>query len=768
MESGREPPRPGSVRTYDDLAERLRALRSWAGVSYREAHRRTVRDRTARGVCEIPAYATVYHCFQPGRSRIDPELLVDIVRVLVEDDAAAAEWRQVCQVVDQRAAEASVVDVATDLPADLPHFTGRRAELNRLPAGTETGLVTIHGMAGAGKTTLATHIAQRQAPGLRLFVDLRGYDPDRPPADPAAVLGAFLRRLGVRGSEIAPLDLARRTAMYRSLLAGSPALVLLDNAGSEDQVAPLLTDADGCLTLVTSRRRLELPGITQEIALEPFAPAESVELLRRTATGQVDAAPELAARIADLCGHLPLAVALIAGWMDNRPDWTLSDHLDRLTERRGSLRLDDTVEVALETSYERLPDDDQRLLRLLSLHPGPDLDACAAAALTGGGLSSTTATLDRLVSASVLRQPATDRFAMHDLVRIFASDRAREEERPAGRRSALVKLYDHYRRTAKCALVHYAPQDRHRHPEVPDPGTPMPSIADRESAAAWLEAERANLLAIASHASNNGSPQHAVDLSVLLFRFLDDAGHHQDAAMLHGLAARIAAPPGQARALINLGTACWRLGRYDEALQHNQDALAIHQELGDRVGEGIALTNLAVSYGRLDRLPEAIEHYRTAIDILATTDDRVTEGVALGNLGYALERSGRLDEALEQNLRHLELARRIGDRAAQGVALGNVGSVYQRLGRLDEALQHHEQALVLARQTGYRLGELSILNELGADLHLLGRFDPALETYRRAESLADELDNPGELDCARAGIEQCQQALASRTSGSGR
>ncbi|WP_433005714.1 tetratricopeptide repeat protein [Kribbella sp. CA-294648] len=759
MESGREPPRPGLVRTYDELAERLRALRSWSGASYREVHRRTVRDRTGRGVSEIPAYATVYNCFQPGRRRMDPELVVDVVRALVDDDSAAAEWRQVCQVVDQRAAEASVVDVAAELPADLPHFIGRRTELGRVPAGTETGLVTIHGMPGSGKTTLATHIAQRLAPGSRLFVDLRGHDPERPPADPAAVLGAFLRRLGVRGSEIAPLDLARRTAMYRVLVARCRTLVLLDNAGSEDQVAPLLTDADGCLTLVTSRRRLELPGITQEIALEPFAPAESVELLRRSASGRVDASPQLAGQIADFCGHLPLAVALIAGWMDNRPDWTLSDHLDRLAERRGGLRLDNAVEVALATSYERLPDDDRRLLRLLSLHPGADLDVYAAAALTGGGLSRTSMTLDRLVSASVLRRPTTGRYAMHDLVRIFASDRAREEERPAERRSALLKLYDYYRHSAKCAMVHYAPQDRHRHPEVPAPDTPTPALSDRDSASAWLEAERANLLAVASHASSNGSAQHIVDLSILLFRFLDAAGHHQDAAMVHGLAATIAEPPERARALINLGTACWRLGRYDEALAHNQAALVIHRDMGDRVGEGIALTNLGVSCGRLDRLPEAIEHYRTAIDILATTDDRVTEGVALGNLGYALERSGRLDEALEQNLRHLELARRIDDQAAQGVALGNVGSVYQRLGRLEEALAYHEQALALARQTGYRLGELSILNELAADLHLLGQIDRALETYSLAEDLAGALDNPGELECARAGIERCRQTL---------
>ena len=185
------PPGPAGVRTHDDLAARLRSLRSWAGVPYREVHRRIVRRRRDRGIAELPGFATVHRCFQPGRSRLDAELVVDVVQALLGDQAAVAEWRQACQVVDGRAGEASVVEVSTELPPDLPRFTGRRQALRQVftavTADQPAELVMIHGMAGAGKTAMATHVGRRLAeswPGGQLMVDLRGWDPARPPADP--------------------------------------------------------------------------------------------------------------------------------------------------------------------------------------------------------------------------------------------------------------------------------------------------------------------------------------------------------------------------------------------------------------------------------------------------------------------------------------------------------------------------------------------------------------------------------------------------------
>ena len=86
------------------------------------------------------------------------------------------------------------------LPADVFGFTGRSgelAELDALRAGG-AGLAVLAGSPGVGKSALATHWAQlaaRHFPDGQLYVDLRGYDPDRPvPAGDA--LAGFLRALG--------------------------------------------------------------------------------------------------------------------------------------------------------------------------------------------------------------------------------------------------------------------------------------------------------------------------------------------------------------------------------------------------------------------------------------------------------------------------------------------------------------------------------------------------------------------------------------------
>jgi len=752
-----EPPSPHGVRTFDELVARLRLLRAWAGLSYHEVHRRVVDLRQPRRIPERLVYNTVYRCFQPGRSRLDVELVVDVARVLAGDDAVAAQWRVAYQVISGRATEAEIVSVSWALPEDLPEFTGRRAELDRaLGAIDASGPVTpstgrgaalvsaIDGMAGVGKTQLAIHAGQhllRQGrfTDLQAWVNLRGHEADRPPADPAAVLGAFLRRLGVPGDQIYHLDLAARAARYRELLAGKRALIVLDNAAGEEQVLPLLPDSPSCLALITSRRTLTGLPAAQHLRLDVFPPEEAMEFLRRaTGADRIDADRETAARIADLVGHLPLALALVASRITHSQDWTLGDHLSRLVERGRHRRLDDGVELALHSSYDALRPDERRAFRLLALHPGRDLDAHAAAALGDTDPDGARRRLDDLFAASLLQQKAAGRYEFHDVVRLYAAGRAVDDEPDSARRDALTRLFDHYLHTAATATDALYPFQQRRRP------APVP-LADAAEAKAWLEVERPNLLAVAAWSAGHGWPTHTHRLGTTLGRHLDIAGHYGDAITLHRHALDAARMVGdldaEGTALGNLGIMFWRVSRNDDAIEHSRQAVRVFREVGDTASEALALCNLGLVHEREGRYEAASDHYRRALRVFREVGHRTGEGATLNNLAVVYLQLGRYQESIEHSLQALDIRREQDDRAGEALVLCNLGGAYERLGRCAEATDHHQRALAICREIGYRNGEGYALTSLGTVQERLGRFDDAVEHHRLALAIAAEIDD---------------------------
>jgi len=621
------------------------------------------------------------------------------------------------------------------LPADVAAFTGRAAdlaELDRLTGAAEPAAVVISavsGTAGVGKTALAVRWAHRVAdrfPDGQLYVNLRGYDADQP-MPPADALAALLRALGVPAADV-PLDRAERTARYRAEIAGRRVLVLLDNAGSVEQVRPLLPGTGPGLVLVTSRD--SLAGLVardgaHRIDLDLLPPADARALLRRLVGPRVDAEPAAAAALAAQCGRLPLALRVAAELATSRPGSTLTELVDELADQRQRLDLLDAggdphtaVRSVFSWSYQRLPATDRRAFRLLGLHPGADVDGYAVAALTGTSLAAARRALGRLSRAHLVQAGAAGRFGMHDLLRVYAAELARRDEAEADRRAALARLYGYYVATAAAAMDALHPAERHRRPPVPDPGTPAPELADLAAAQAWLDAERANLVGTAAH----GSPEQVVVLASTLFRYLDSGGHYPDALTVHGHALRAA------------------------------------QRLGDGAAESRARCDLAVVYSRQVQLDRCIDYLRQALALARQVGDRQAEARALGVLGVAHHLQGRSDLAVEHDRQVLAVFRELGDRTNEARALGNLGVAYRAQGRPELAVVHQRQALAAFRALGERVGEAEVGNALAESLRAVGDTQQAAREHAAALAVALEIGNRHEQACAHHNLGAIYQA----------
>ena len=697
------------------------------------------------------------------------DLVVDIAQLLLGDAAAADEWRQACWVVAGLGRAATIVSVTDSWPAELPSFTGRHTDLQSILecADGEWRGILISGMPGVGKTWLAVRaghllIARGRLGRLRLVVDLRGFDPDRPPADPNAVLDGFLRRLGVPGEQIQQYSMAERTAKFRKLLAGSNALILLDNAASVEQVRPLLPADPGCFVLITSRRSLpDLPSV-RHLSLGVLSLDDAVGVLRHAADRGIHVELEIAARIAELLGCLPLALNLIASRIQACPDWTSADHLERLQHHRSSLRLDSGVEVAISLSYRDLSADQRRAFRLLALHPGGDLTPSAAAALTGAEVAEAHRLLDQLTAASLLQCPQPGRYRFHDLIRTYAAGRVQDEDAAGARRASLARLSDHYLHTASQAMDLVYPHERRRRPRIPAPATAVLTLPDQAAARSWLDVERANLLAVAIRTAPGGSAIGA--FSAILHRHLAVTGRYPDGQLLHQYAITAAAQAGdhvrEATALLNLAELDVRTGKYDLAIDHGQRALDLSDDNGGAEVEGRALVYLGLAHQLTGRYDRAADYHLRALVRCREVANRVGEATALGNLGVVSQLTGRYEQAADYHRQALAAFNDLGAVEDKARALDNIGIIHRLFGRYEQAADHHRRALALFLHADALEGQACGHDNLGVVYQLTGRYRQAAEHHQQALALArkigdrdDEgraLNNLGDL-CRRTG-----------------
>jgi DNA-binding SARP family transcriptional activator/Tfp pilus assembly protein PilF len=657
--------------------------------------------------------------------------------------------------VDQRA-EA----VPRQLPPAVAPFTGRDRELVALTSLLEPGprvrplvISAIGGTGGVGKTALAVQCAHEvadQFPDGQLYVNLRGYDVDQPvPA--ADALAGFLRALGMTSERI-PAETEERATAYRSLLAGRRVLVVLDNARTEEQVRPLLPGGSSCAVMVTSRDTLA--GLVARdgavrLELDLLQARQAEALLRELIGDRADSDPDATAALAACCCRLPLALRLAAELANTRPGVSLADLTSELADVQDRLDLLDAggdvrtaIRAVFSWSCRHLDDDAALVFRMAGLHPGPDFEAYAVAALTGTTVAVAGRLLDGLTRAHLIQPAGPGRYCMHDLLRGYARELAAEHDRDGQRRAALTRLFDHYLYTAAAAMNALLPAERNRRPAISPPATPALPVSDATAARAWLDAERANLVAVATQAATHGWPGHATRLSATLYRYLDLGGYYPEGSTIHACARRAAHDAGdraaEAATLNCLGVADWRQGRYPHATSHFRDSLALYREVGDPAGQGRVLVSLALVELAQGRYPQAASHHRQALALFRDSGDRIGEARTLVNLGDIELRQGRYPQAASHHRQALALFRDSGDRIGEANTLDSLGNVELRQGLYRQATRHVEQALALCRETGDRTSEAEAQESLGNIELRQGRYPQATSHLEQALALFRE------------------------------
>lgn len=660
------------------------------------------------------------------------------------------------------------------LPAATTAFTGRGLQLRRLdqllvvavdpPAGG-AAITVVSGTAGVGKTALVLHWAHRvraQFSDGQLYVNLRGYAPD-PPVRPIEALAGFLQALGVPAAQV-PSDPDPAAAMYRTLLADRQMLIVLDNASDVAQVRPLLPASSGCRVLVTSRHRLgglvALDG-AGHLTLDVLTSGESFDLLARSLGAErTSAETEAAAELSRLCSHLPLALRIAAAHLTCQPQRAIADEVaaltadDRLSVLEVGGDVHGAVRAAFDLSYRSLSPDVRRVFRCLGLVPGPDVTAPAAAALVDAAPPAAARMLRRLAEAHLLDQPTTGRYVLHDLLRLYAAERTRDEESAGERDAAIQRLYGFYLGTADAA-AHLLYPGKLRLPVPPLSVKPQHNTATvfdgHADAVAWLDAERANLGAAARHAAEHGPRAAAWLLADTLRGYfwlrMDIVDWLAVAHVGHAAAESAGDLPGQAAAQLSLADVHRCQGRYQHAIEHYTRAATLARHAGWREGRSAALGNLGSAYFWLGRLSEAADRYAQSLAVARQAGDLAGQAVRLGNLGLVYELTGRLDQAADHHTQALALHRQLGSRSNEAIDLANLGESYHALGRPNLALDNLSQALTIHREVGDRGAEAETLGVLAAVHRDAGRHGAALDLARQALALAHETgDHPIEAN----------------------
>jgi tetratricopeptide (TPR) repeat protein len=685
-------------------------------------------------------------------------------------DRPADEQEPAVSATRHAAVPAGPVVVPRQLPAAAGALVGREAELGVLDrlldapgAGREAVVVSVlSGTAGVGKTALALHWAHRVAdhfPDGQLYASLRGYDASARAVAPAEVIRSFLDTL-LPGPERIPRDREAQAGLYRTLLTGKRMLIVLDNARDSAQVSPLLPGSPHCVTIVTSRSQLSglvAASGARLLVLDALAAPEARRLLaRRIGARRVAAERTAADDISRLCACLPLALCVTAARAVSRPDLPLAGLAAELRDARHRLDALDleesaSVRAAFSWSYDNLRAAEARVFRLLSLHPGAEISVPAAASLAGLAAPAAGAALRQLVHSNLLTESPPGRYAFHDLLRAYALERARDDDRTG----AIGRLLEHYLHTAHGAAAALGISHSLVTVGSPADAVTAETFGTRDAALHWFNAERATLVKLIELAAREGFDTYVWQLPEILRTFFVMNGRWDDLIAIHEAALEAGRRLGNANAEacghFGLGYTYFEIGDYELAAAHQSQAAALFRRTGHVLGQAMASHSGGAVCWRQGRHREALELTEAALALCEPGDPvlRVIRARALNNSGLMRAELGDSAAAEVRCTQALELFREMGNSLGEAATWDTLGQIHLSNKENTEAINCFQQSVQLQRDIGNRYSVATTLANLADALAAAGNAPGARDAWKEALAILTEMRHPDAAEIAR-------------------
>ena len=208
----------------------------------------------------------------------------------------------------------------------------------------------------------------------------------------------------------------------------------------------------------------------------------------------------------------------------------------------------------------------------------------------------------------------------------------------------------------------------------------------------------------------------------------------------------------EAKALNIIGLMYGDLTQYTNALEYHKKALALDQELGNKIGVARHIGNIGLVYVQLAEYAKALEYYEKALALDEEFGNKAAVARHTGNIGVVYYKLSEYAKALEYYEKALALNEEFGNKVESARTTGNIGIVYYQLSQYSKAIEYFEKALDNSKELGNKADIARHTGDIGAVYSTISEYAKALDYLEKALNLSRDIRDRREIGCRLSGI----------------